>query len=81
VVQLAVARFQREAQLLASLKHPNIAAIYGIEDSGPIRAIVMEFVPGPTLAQRIEAAPLPVEEALAAARQIVDASTVPATKN
>ena len=48
-----VARFQREAQVLASLNHPNIAAIYGLEESGGVRALVMELVEGPTLADRI----------------------------
>src|SRR5437879_13904198 len=50
-----VARFQREAQVLASLNHPNIAAIYGLEESDGIRALVMELVEGPTLADRIAA--------------------------
>jgi len=63
-----VARFQREAELLASLNHPNIAAIYGVEESGDANAIVMELVEGETLG-----APLPLEDALAIARQIVDA--------
>src|SRR5438477_11020402 len=48
-----MARFEREAKLLASLNHPNIAAIYGLEESGPIRALIMELVEGPTLADRI----------------------------
>jgi len=48
-----MARFQREAQLLASLNHPKIAAIYGLEESGPTRALIMELVEGPTLAERI----------------------------
>ena len=67
------ARFQREAQLLASLNHPNIAAIYGVEDAGGSLALVMEFVPGPTLAERIATGPIPMEEALAIARQIGEA--------
>src|SRR5229473_2128800 len=49
-----MARFQREAQVLASLNHTNIAAIYGLEDSGGVRALVMELVEGPTLAERIK---------------------------
>ena len=65
-----VARFQREAQVLASLNHPNIAAIYGLEESDGIRALVMELVEGPTLADRIAAGPIPVDEALAIAKQI-----------
>src|SRR6201997_1352978 len=55
-----LARFTREAQVLASLNHPNIAAIYGVED----RALVMELGEGPTLAERIELGPIPLEEAL-----------------
>jgi Tol biopolymer transport system component/predicted Ser/Thr protein kinase len=62
-------RFTREAQVLASLNHPNIAAIYGVEE----RALVMELVEGPTLSERIEQGALPVEEALEIARQIGDA--------
>src|SRR4051794_24563523 len=54
-----LARFQREAQLLGALNHPNIAAIYGLED----RALVLELVEGPTLADRIAQGPVPVEEA------------------
>lgn len=64
-----LARFTREAQVLASLNHPNIAVIYGVED----RALVMELVPGATLQERIEAGPIPLEEALGMARQIADA--------
>jgi TolB-like protein len=68
-----LARFQREAELLASLNHPNIAAIYGLEDAGNVRALVLELVEGPTLADRITRGPLPVAEALPIARQIADA--------
>src|SRR5487761_687265 len=50
-----MARFQREAQVLASLNHPNIASIYGLEESGGVRALVMELVEGPTLAERLVA--------------------------
>jgi hypothetical protein len=64
-----LARFEREAKVLAALNHPNIAAIYGLED----RAIVMELVEGPTLADRIAADPIPLEEALKIAAQIADA--------
>ena len=67
-----MARFQREAQVLASLNHPNIAAIYGLEESGETRALVMELVEGPTLADRI-AGPMPLAEALPIARQIAEA--------
>src|SRR2546427_11152439 len=49
-----MARFQREAQVLASLNHPNIAAIYGLEESGGVRALVMELVEGPTLAELLQ---------------------------
>src|SRR5215469_14389940 len=66
-------RFQREAKLLASLNHKNIASIYGIEDSNGSLALVMEYVDGPTLADRILPGPIPVDEALPIARQIADA--------
>jgi Tol biopolymer transport system component len=65
---LRMARFTREAQVLASLNHPNIAAIYGVED----RALIMELVEGQTLSERIKQGPLPLEEALDIARQIAD---------
>ena len=73
-------RFQREAQLLASLNHPSIAAIYGLED-GPatdpgqphVRALVLELVEGPTLAERIAVGPIPIDEALPIATQIAEA--------
>jgi len=68
-----MARFQREAKVLASLSHPNIATIYGLEDSGTTRALVMELVEGPTLADRIKAGPIPVDEAVRIAKQIADA--------
>src|SRR6266700_4657525 len=64
-----MARFTREAQVLASLNHPNIAAIYGVDE----RALVMELVEGPTLAERIAQGPVPLEEALPIARQIAEA--------
>src|SRR5207249_2527710 len=64
-----LARFQREAQVLASLNHPNIAAIYGVEE----RALILELVDGATLAERIAAGPIPIEEALPIARQIAEA--------
>src|SRR5262245_10689105 len=67
------ARFEREARVLASLNHPNIAAIYGIEQSGDRKFLVMELVPGETLAERIKRGPVPVDEALGIAKQIVDA--------
>ena len=65
-----LARFHREAQALAALSHPNIAAIYGLEETGGTVALVMEFVDGPTLAERIAAGPIPIAEALPIARQI-----------
>ncbi len=68
-----VARFQREAKTLASLNHPHIGAIYGFEDAGAVKALVLELVEGPTLADRIAQGSIPVDEAQAIARQIVDA--------
>ena len=68
-----LARFQREARVLASLNHPNIASIYGLEESGDTRALVLELVEGPTLAERIAQGAIPVDEALPIARQIAEA--------
>jgi Tol biopolymer transport system component len=68
-----MARFQREAKLLASLNHTHIAAIHGLEDSSKIHALVMEFVEGPTLADRIRLGPIPMDEALQIAKQLCDA--------
>ena len=68
-----LARFQREAEVLASLNHPNIAAIYGLERSGITAAIAMELVGGPTIADRITQGPVPVDEAIAIGRQIAEA--------
>jgi eukaryotic-like serine/threonine-protein kinase len=59
-----LARFRREAQVLASLNHPNIAAIYGFEEVSGTQALVLEFVDGPTLADRIASGPIAVPEAL-----------------
>ena len=67
-----LARFEREARLLASLNHPNIATLHGLEESGGIRFLVMELVPGETLAERIAAGPLPVDEALPLFMEIAD---------
>ena len=67
-----LARFTREAKLLASLDHPNIEGIYGIEESEGIKALVLEFVEGPTLADRIKQGPIPLDEALAIAKQIAE---------
>jgi serine/threonine-protein kinase len=66
-------RFHREAQVLASLNHPRIAAIYGFEDSGDAHALVLELVEGPTLADRIGQGPIPIDEALPIAIQIAEA--------
>ncbi|HXW91512.1 MAG TPA: protein kinase, partial [Terriglobales bacterium] len=66
-------RFQREAQVLASLNHANIASVYGLEDSGGLRALVMELVEGPTLADRVKEGAIPLEEALPIAKQIAEA--------
>src|SRR5262249_6243332 len=68
-----LARFQREAEVLASLNHPHIAAVYGLEDTTGVKALVMELVEGPTLADRITHGPIPFDEALPIARQIADA--------
>src|SRR5215472_4052311 len=68
-----MARFQREAKVLASLDHPNIASIYGLEDSSGTYALVMQLVEGPTLADRIKAGPIAVDESVRIARQIADA--------
>jgi serine/threonine protein kinase len=68
-----LARFEREAQLLASLNHPNIAIIHGLEESSGVRALVMELVEGPTIADRIAEGPIPVEETLRLTRQIAEA--------
>src|SRR3954470_11483556 len=68
-----LARLQREAEVLASLNHPNIAAIYGIERADGVLALVMGLVEAPTLAERIAAGPMALAETLPIARQIADA--------
>ncbi len=68
-----LARFEREAKVLASLNHPNIAAIYGLEEADDTRALVLELVEGPTLADRIKQGPIPLDEALPIAKQIAEA--------
>jgi eukaryotic-like serine/threonine-protein kinase len=68
-----IARFRREAQVLAALNHPNIAAIYGFEDSGSAHALVLELVEGPTLADRIAKGPIPLDEDRPIAKQIAEA--------
>jgi Tol biopolymer transport system component len=69
----SMARFEREAQVLASLNHPGIASVYGLEESNGIRGLVMELVEGPTLADRLRQGPIPLEEALQIAKQIAEA--------
>jgi serine/threonine protein kinase/Tol biopolymer transport system component len=68
-----LARFEREARLLASLNHPNIASIHGFEESDGVNALVLELVEGPTLAERIAKGPIPVDEAVEIAKQIAEA--------
>jgi eukaryotic-like serine/threonine-protein kinase len=68
-----IGRFEREAKVLASLNHPNIAAIYGFEDSSGVHALVMELVEGSTLAERIARSPIPITEALPVAKQVCEA--------
>ena len=68
-----LARFQREAKTLASLNHPNIAIIHGLEQAGDVHALVMELVEGEDLSQRIARGAIPVDEALPIARQIAEA--------
>src|SRR6185503_1897302 len=65
-----LARFEREAQLLAALNHPHIASIYGVEEAGGVRALVLELVTGDTLAERLEQGAIPFDEAVPLARQI-----------
>ena len=68
-----LARFRREAEVLASLNHPNIAAIYGLEESSNITALVMELVEGDDLSRRIARGAIPLDEALPIAKQIAEA--------
>ena len=68
-----LARFEREARVLAALNHPNIGAIFGVEDAEGIRALVLELVEGEMLADRIARGPVPMKDALGMARQIADA--------
>jgi Tol biopolymer transport system component len=68
-----LARFEHEARVLASLNHPHIGAIYGLEEADGIRALVLELVEGATLAERVSVSPVSIREALVLARQIVDA--------
>jgi serine/threonine protein kinase len=68
-----LARFRREARLLASLNHPNIATLFDFQESDGVHYLVLEFVPGKTLAERIDKGPLPFEEALPLFKQIAEA--------
>jgi serine/threonine protein kinase len=68
-----LARFEREARILATLNHPHIEAIYGVEDVESVHALVLELVEGETLAERLRRGSVPVVEALAIARQIAEA--------
>ena len=68
-----LARFEREAKVLASLNHPNIGSIYGLEEAEGVKALVLELVEGPTLADRIKQGPIPLDEALPIATQIAEA--------
>ena len=68
-----LARLEREARVLATLNHPHIGAIYGLEEADGVRGLVLELVEGPTLAERLASGPLPIQEALAVARQIAEA--------
>ena len=68
-----LARFEREARLLAQLHHPNIASIFGLEESEATKALVMELVEGPILAERLEMGSLPLDQSLFVARQMAEA--------
>jgi serine/threonine protein kinase len=67
-----LARFEREARVLAVLNHPHVGVIYGLEDADGVRALVLELVDGDTLAERIGRGPVPVKEALTIAHQIAE---------
>ena len=67
-----LSRFQREAEVLAALNHPHIAAVYGLEDSGGVKALVMELVDGEDLAERLIRGALPIHDTLAIAKQITE---------
>src|SRR5215207_1612612 len=68
-----LARFEREAQALAALNHPNIATVHGLEESDGGPVLIMELVDGPTLAERLREGPLPIDDARATALQMVEA--------
>jgi serine/threonine protein kinase len=73
VISQACIQIDQEPEVLASLNHPNIAIIHGLEESDGARALVLELVEGPTLADRIAQGPVPLDEALPIARQVADA--------
>jgi serine/threonine protein kinase len=75
-----LARFTREAKTLASLNHPNIASIYGLEESGGVTSLVMELVEGDDLSQRIAKGAIPIDEALPVAKQIAERSERPTSR-
>ena len=68
-----LARFEREAKVLAALNHPNIGSIYGLEEAEGVKALVLKLVEGPTLADRIKQGPIPLDETVAIASLIADA--------
>jgi len=74
---MAAARFQREARMLASLNHPNIASIYGFEDHPCGNLLALEYVPGPTLAELIRRDPLPIRQAILIGKQIAEIGIAP----
>jgi serine/threonine protein kinase len=76
-----IARFEREARTLASLNHPHIAAIYGFEEHGGVRFLALEYVLGPTLAERLRRGPLPIREAMLVSKQIAEALEAAHAKN
>src|SRR5437879_2721417 len=76
-----VSRFQREAELLAALNHPNIAAIYDLEEANGTRFLVLELVEGDTLAERLQRGPVPFEQALEIAKSICEALEAAHEKN
>ena len=67
-----LARFEREAKLLASLQHPNIAAVFGLHEAGELRFLAMEYVPGEDLAEQLQRGPLPVDDAVEIAARIAE---------
>ncbi len=80
-IRIAWCVFEREAEVLATSNHPDVAAVYGFEETPAASGIVLELVEGPTLRDRIARGPIPVDEALALARQIADALAAAHEKN